>query len=372
MNRLIIRLGLFFVLLAPGWAMRPMAWESLMRVKAAAEQGNAEAQFLLGLQYKVGDGIDKDRGEAVKWLHKSAESGYAEAQYALGDFYAGLDPTDELADPREAEKWLKAAAAQGNTDAQSRLAVLKVKAAPGDVKAPAETSGRLEPVEVTEDPAATIHWSVLLSGLRGADALLVRGFLLENGIYVNRDVAAAADSYRGAATQGDARGQLWLGLMYGEGRGVTKDPVAATAWLSLAAGNGSTAAPAALATVKATLTSAQSDAVAMRAKELVGQPGKDDPAETAKWSLLLSGLRGADAFLVRGFVLENGIHVTRDLSTAADNYRLAAGRGDARGQLWLGLMKAEGRAETKGTSESKAKTISTSAVRETPVSAKKP
>ena len=149
MNRLIIRLGLFLVLLAPGWAMRPMAWESLMRVKAAAEQGNAEAQFLLGLQYKVGDGIDKDRGEAVKWLRKSAESGYAEAQYALGDLYAGLDPTDELADPREAEKWLKAAAAQGNTDAQSRLAVLKAKGASGDSKVTPELSGRLEPVEVT-------------------------------------------------------------------------------------------------------------------------------------------------------------------------------------------------------------------------------
>lgn len=372
MNRLIIRLGLFLVLLAPGWAMRPMAWESLMRVKAAAEQGNAEAQFLLGLQYKVGDGIDKDRGEAVKWLRKSAESGYAEAQYALGELYAGLDPTDELADPREAEKWLKAAAAQGNADAQSRLDVLKTKAAPADGKATAETRGRLEPVEVTEDPAATIHWSVLLSGLRGADALLVRGFLLENGIYVNRDVVAAADSYRAAATLGDARGQLWLGLMYAEGRGVTKDPVTAAVWLSLAAGNGSTAAPAALAKVKAALTAEQSDAVAKRAKELVGQPTKEDPTETAKWSLLLSGLRGADAFLVRGFVLENGIHVTRDLAAAADNYRLAAARGDARGQLWFGQMKAEGRAESKATTVSAAQTPSANPTKETAASAKKP
>ena len=369
---MIIRLGLFLVLLAPGWAMRPMAWESLMRVKAAAEQGNPEAQFLLGLQYKVGDGIDKDRGEAVKWLRKSAESGYAEAQYALGDFYAGLDPTDELADPREAEKWLKSAAAQGNTDAQSRLDVLHAKAAPPDRTMTVELNGRLEPVELTEDPAATMHWSVLLSGLRGADALLVRGLLLENGIYVNREVAAAADSYRGAATQGDARGQLWIGLMYAEGRGVTKDPVAAGAWLSLAAGNGSSAAPAALAKVKAALTLEQSDAVAQRAKEPIGQPAKNDPAETAKWSLLLSGLRGADAFLVRGFVLENGIHVTRDLSAAADNYRLASARGDARGQLWLGLMKAEDRAETNVPPVAVVKAAAAAPVRETSGAVKKP
>src|SRR6185369_1850179 len=130
---------LFLALLSPGWAMKPMAWESLMRVKAAAEQGDPEAQFLIGLQYKAGDGIDKDRGEAVKWLRKAAESGHVEAQYTLGDFYAGLDPADELADLREAEKWLKAAAEQGNADAQTRLAVLQAKGASAEGKVTTET-----------------------------------------------------------------------------------------------------------------------------------------------------------------------------------------------------------------------------------------
>lgn len=331
-----------------------MAWDSLMLMKAAAAQGNPEAQFLLGLQYKVGDGIEKDRVEAVKWLRKSAESGYAEAQYALGDFFAGLDATDELADPREAEKWLKAAAAQGNADAQSRLDVLKAKAASPDRTVSAELSGRLEPVEVTEDPAVTVHWSVLLSGLSGAEALLVRGFLLENGIYVNRDVSAAAAAYRGAAMQGDARGQLWLSSMYADGRGVTKDPVIADGWLRLAVGNGSAEALAALT------------------KGHAGPSAKDDPAETAKWSLLLSGLRGADAFLVRGFVLENGIHVTRDLSVAADNYRLAAARDDVRGQLRLSLMQVGKRDVTKATAESAVKEASPRVAPEKSETLKKP
>ena len=354
MNKLLPKVTLLLVLLTPAWAAKPMAWDNLMLIKAAAEQGNPEAQFLLGLQYKVGDGIAKDRGEAVKWLRKSAESGYAEAQYALGDFYAALDPADELADLREAEKWLKAAAAQGNTDAQSRLAVLQAKSA-SPVRPPAaELSGRLEPVEVTEEPAVTVHWSELLSGLRGSEALLVRGFLLEKGIYVNRDMVAAAEAYRGAAVRGDPHGQLWLSSMYEEGRGVPKDPVTAQAWRKLAIGNGS------------------AEAWAATSKGFSGLSARDEAAETSKWSLLLSGLRGAEALLVRGFILENGIHVPRDLASAADNYRRAAIRGDERGQLFLDAMQARNRipAVDKLGSVSKAGTAETTL--ETPVPVKKP
>jgi len=335
-DRFFIRLALFLVLLATGWAARPLAWDSLMRVKAAAEQGNPEAQYLLGLQYKEGDGIEKNRAEAVKWLRKSAESGYVEAQYALGDFYAGLDPTDDLSDPREAEKWLKAAAQQGNAAAQSRLDVLRARVS-SSIRPPAAVlSGRLEPGEVIEEPAVTVHWSELLSGLRGAEAFLVRGFLLENGIYVNRDVSAAAAAFRGAAIQGDARGQRWLGAMYAAGRGVPQDAVAAMAWEKQAAGKGNPESLAALIVADASLST------------------KDDPAERDKWSLVLSGLRGPDVFLVRGFVLENGIQVSRDLSAAADFYRLAGARGDARGKLFLGQLPVENLAEARAANDTAA------------------
>jgi TPR repeat protein len=112
--------------------------------------------------------------------------------------------------------------------------------------------------------------------------------------------------------------------------------------------------------------------MAKLAKEMVGRSAKEDPAETSNRSLMLSGLRGADAFLVRGFVLEYGIHVPRNLSAAADNYRLAAVRGDARGQLWLGLMKAEGRTEDKATTFSAAQTVVPSPKLENPSPLKKP
>ena len=53
----------------------------------AAEQGDAEAQFNLGLMYENGKGVRRDYAEAMKWYRKAAEEGFAAAQYMLGLVY---------------------------------------------------------------------------------------------------------------------------------------------------------------------------------------------------------------------------------------------------------------------------------------------
>ncbi|WP_163493050.1 tetratricopeptide repeat protein [Haemophilus influenzae] len=52
-----------------------------------AEQGNAEAQLMLGVMYARGIGVKQDDFEAVKWYRKAAEQGYANAQAILGFSY---------------------------------------------------------------------------------------------------------------------------------------------------------------------------------------------------------------------------------------------------------------------------------------------
>jgi uncharacterized protein len=52
------------------------------------------------------------------------------------------------------------------------------------------------------------------------------------------DNAAAANWYRKAAEQGDARAQNNLGIMYNKGDGVPQDRVTAYMWLNLAATSG--------------------------------------------------------------------------------------------------------------------------------------
>ncbi len=49
----------------------------------AAEQGNADAQFLLGACYYKGKGVEQDHAKAVYWFEKAAEQGYVYAQYIL-------------------------------------------------------------------------------------------------------------------------------------------------------------------------------------------------------------------------------------------------------------------------------------------------
>ncbi|HUS98544.1 MAG TPA: sel1 repeat family protein, partial [Hyphomicrobiaceae bacterium] len=48
-----------------------------------AEQGNAAAQYRLGLIYANGRGMPQDNAEAVKWYGMAAEQGDAEAQLNL-------------------------------------------------------------------------------------------------------------------------------------------------------------------------------------------------------------------------------------------------------------------------------------------------
>ena len=52
-----------------------------------AEQGNAEAQLMLGVMYARGIGVKQDDFEAVKWYRQAAEQGDADAQAILGFLY---------------------------------------------------------------------------------------------------------------------------------------------------------------------------------------------------------------------------------------------------------------------------------------------
>lgn len=51
-----------------------------------AEQGDAEAQYLVGAAYSRGFGVKQDYSEAVKWWLKAAEQGHADAIKILKKF----------------------------------------------------------------------------------------------------------------------------------------------------------------------------------------------------------------------------------------------------------------------------------------------
>jgi len=49
-----------------GWA------ETFEETKALAEQGDAGARYRLGLEYSIGESIEKDFDKALAWFHKAA------------------------------------------------------------------------------------------------------------------------------------------------------------------------------------------------------------------------------------------------------------------------------------------------------------
>lgn len=60
---------------------------ALVQLQPLAEQGNATAQFNLGLMYFNGTGVAQDDQAAVKWFRLAAEQNDAFAQFALGNMY---------------------------------------------------------------------------------------------------------------------------------------------------------------------------------------------------------------------------------------------------------------------------------------------
>jgi len=60
---------------------------ALNTFRPLAEQGEAQAQFKLGVMYYQGLGVTQDNEEAVRWYRQAADQGLASAQSNLGGMY---------------------------------------------------------------------------------------------------------------------------------------------------------------------------------------------------------------------------------------------------------------------------------------------
>lgn len=89
--------------------------QAALWLRTAAEKGDAEAQYNLGVAYIKGQGLSTDLGAAFQWMVLAAEQGLAPAQARLGLMYATGDGV--AIDPIEAHKWLILAAGAGDSAA---------------------------------------------------------------------------------------------------------------------------------------------------------------------------------------------------------------------------------------------------------------
>lgn len=180
-------LMLLLLFLANGCAYLPGQTDNdaVARVRSAAEQGDPQSQYRLGLLYTNGTRLPQDHAKAVKWFGKAARNGHREAQYMLGiAYYAGRGVAG---DPGRARHWLLQAADQGHARAQFQL-----------------------------------------------------GEIYLNGHGVPREPTWAARWYGKAAEQGHVKAQFALGVAFASGLGLPVNRVRACQWLTLAqrAGHG--------------------------------------------------------------------------------------------------------------------------------------
>ena len=95
---------------------------ALREWRPLAEQGDALAQYNLGMLYRKGRGVPQDDVQARQRYEKAAAQGQAKAQYNLGTLY--LNGSGVPKDYQQALRWFRMAADQGEALAQTKIAIM--------------------------------------------------------------------------------------------------------------------------------------------------------------------------------------------------------------------------------------------------------
>jgi TPR repeat protein len=184
--------------------------------RKAAEQGDVEAQFNLGLFYFNGQGVPQDYAQAAVWYRKAAEQGNGRAQSALGQLYFYGQGVSQ--DYVQSATWFRKAAEQGDANAQDGLGWQYY-------------SGH----GVPQDFVQAVVWYRKAAEQGKADAQFTLSKLYYSGQGVEQDYVQVAEWSRKAAEQGNIDAQGGLGHLYAAGNGVPQDYLEAYFWLNLAA-----------------------------------------------------------------------------------------------------------------------------------------
>ncbi|NRA82714.1 MAG: sel1 repeat family protein [Gammaproteobacteria bacterium] len=95
---------------------------ALTNLRPLAEEGDAYAQYVLGVMYAMGQGVARNDDIAIKLYRKSADQGHADAQFAMGKMYKNARAVTR--NYTTAIKWFRKAKAQEHPKATVALEAL--------------------------------------------------------------------------------------------------------------------------------------------------------------------------------------------------------------------------------------------------------
>jgi TPR repeat protein len=343
------------------------------RLKAQAEKGDGSAMCFLALCYCDGEGVPKDRAEALRWMKKAAVNTPI-AQACLGNWYltgflvpkdrdkagallkqaaAGGVPYAQAAlgdmlaatNKKAAFEWYRKAALQGFAQAELDLAAcysngigvprdnaqfmkwLLLASKHGNTQAQFlvagyEWTGNNIPRNLED--AAALFKAVADSGSAIAQADYATCLWSGSGVAVDRDEALSW--FRKAADQGEVSAENFLGRAYAAGDGVERDPDQAIYWYRKAAGQGS--APAQFE---------------MGAAYFQGIGTPEDHAQGLDWFRKSAAGGDTQAAGVLAQIYEMGASgISPDPSLAMSWAQKAAAGGDAQGEYVLAVLYNRG------------------------------
>ena len=295
---------------------RPVAAESaadpdaaaarVKALRAAAEKGDADSQFRLGVMYLDGDGIAADNAEAVKWLRKAAKAGHVEGMWRRGGLYLSGSGVDR--DEREAERWFCKSAEAGPADAKNQLAGMYERG-----------NG------VGQDFAEAVKWYRQAAEAGSARAMSGLGLMYAQGYGVEKSDKEAAAWYRKGAEAGDEMGMGLLGDACANGRGMERNDEEGVQWYRKAAAAGYPASLCRLGVMY-----------------LEGRGVAHDEAEAVRWWRKAAETGDPEAMARLGLSYAQGRGVPQDLAEAGPWFLKSAQRGDVLGMRMAGMAYVEG------------------------------
>lgn len=165
-----------------------------------AENGDAEAQYQLGMAYYNGEGVAKDDYRALDWFKKSAEANHAAANGMCGEFLR--TGTATALDPQGAALYFTKGASLGDVFSQYRIGWIFWN-----------TSNYNDAIPYLRQAAD--------AGNASAKCLLGQSYF--NGYGVPEDKVKALALFEEAAYAGDADAQYFASACYGFGYGTAVD-----------------------------------------------------------------------------------------------------------------------------------------------------
>jgi TPR repeat protein len=223
-----------------------LARECVVWLEKSALQGNPTSMALLATRLLHGDGVSRDKVQALAWAMLADACGDDDLKMRVGEFISECEESERKQARKavrsltarmnvapmfaEGGRLMKAAkeferqfalAQEGNADEQYRLSVSYARGR-GTVK----------------DMSEAAVWCRRAAEQGHLDAMRTLAVCHENGLGVPMDSAEMVKWYRKAAEKGDAQSQFKLGAFHADGEVVEKDMEKAEYWTRKAADQG--------------------------------------------------------------------------------------------------------------------------------------